>query len=155
MLDQVTKFWVTLHIPMHYSISIVEGFFNITHIRNPGVAFGLFARHESEYKVLFFVVISIIAIIAILSIFHQSPENKKTVRFGLILIFSGAVGNLIDRILYKEVIDFLDFFYQGFHWPAFNVADSCITTGVGFMIYDLFFGYSENTRVSNPPNEPV
>ena len=140
---------------MHYSISVVEGFFNITHIRNPGVAFGLFARHESEYKVLFLVVISIIAIIAILIIFHQSPENKKTVRFGLILIFSGAVGNLIDRILYKEVIDFLDFFYQGFHWPAFNVADSCITTGVGFMIYDLFFGYSENTRVSNPPNEPV
>ena len=101
------------------------------------------------------VVISIIAIIAILIIFHQSPENKKAVRFGLILIFSGAVGNLIDRILYKEVIDFLDFFYQGFHWPAFNVADSCITTGVGFMIYDLFFGYPENTRDSNPPNEPV
>ena len=138
MLDQISKFWVTLHVPMHYSISVVEGFFNITHIRNPGVAFGLFARNESEYKVLFLVVISIIAIIAILIIFHQSPENKKTVRFGLILIFSGAVGNLIDRILYKEVIDFLDVFYEGFHWPAFNVADSCITTGVGFMIYDLF-----------------
>ena len=98
MLDQISKFWVTLHIPMYYSISVVEGFFNITHIRNPGVAFGLFARHESEYKVLFLVVISIIAIIAILIIFHQSPENKKAVRFGLILIFSGAVGNLIDRI---------------------------------------------------------
>tara|TARA_B100000446_G_scaffold127554_1_gene119536 strand:- start:118 stop:585 length:468 start_codon:yes stop_codon:yes gene_type:complete len=155
MLDQISKFWVTLHVPMHYSISVVEGFFNITHIRNPGVAFGLFARNESEYKVLFLVVISIIAIIAILIIFHQSPENKKTVRFGLILIFSGAVGNLIDRILYKEVIDFLDVFYEGFHWPAFNVADSCITTGVGFMIYDLFFGYPEKAGVSNPPNEPV
>jgi len=53
------------------------------------------------------------------------------------------------------ITDFLDVFYEGFHWPAFNVADSCITTGVGFMIYDLFFGYPENTRVSNPPNEPV
>ena len=139
---------------MHYSISVVEGFFNITHIRNPGVAFGLFARHESEYKALFFIVISIIAIIAILSIFHQSPENKRAVRIGLILIFSGAVGNLIDRILFKEVIDFLDFFYEGFHWPAFNVADACITTGVSFMIYDLFFGYQADTRISNPPNEP-
>ena len=155
MLDQISKFWVTLHVPMYYSISVVEGFFNITHIRNPGVAFGLFARNESEYKVLFLVVISIIAIIAILIIFHQSPENKKAVRFGLILIFSGAVGNLIDRILYKEVIDFLDVFYEGFHWPAFNVADACITTGVGFMVYDLFFGYPENTKVSNPPNKPV
>jgi len=139
---------------MHYSISVVEGFFNITHIRNPGVAFGLFARHESEYKALFFIVISIIAIIAILSIFHQSPENKRAVRIGLILIFSGAVGNLIDRILFKEVIDFLDFFYEGFHWPAFNVADACITTGVSFMIYDLFFGYQSDTRISNSPNEP-
>jgi len=149
----MTKFWVTLHIPRHYSISVVEGFFNLTHIRNPGVAFGLFARHESEYKVLFLVVVTTIAIIAILSIFHQSPNNKRAVRIGLILIFSGAVGNLIDRILYGEVIDFLDIFYQGFHWPAFNVADACITTGVSFMIYDLFFGYPENKGVSVPPNK--
>jgi len=151
----MTKFWVTLHIPRHYSISVVEGFFNLTHIRNPGVAFGLFARHESEYKVLFLVVVTIIAIIAILSIFHQSPDNKRAVRVGLILIFSGAVGNLIDRILYGEVIDFLDIFYQGFHWPAFNVADACITTGVSFMIYDLFFGYPENKGISAPPNKPA
>ena len=119
------------------------------------MAFGLFARNEYEYKVLFFVVISIIAIIAILTIYHQSPENKRAVRFGLILIFSGAVGNLIDRILYGEVIDFLDIFYEGFHWPAFNIADSCITIGVSFMIYDLFFGYQDNTGVSNPSREPV
>ena len=143
----MTKFWVTLHIPRHYSISVVEGFFNLTHIRNPGVAFGLFARHESEYKVLFLVIVTIIAIIAILSIFHQSPDNKRAVRVGLILIFSGAVGNLIDRILYGEVIDFLDIFYEGFHWPAFNVADACITTGVSFMIYDLFFGYPDNKGI--------
>ncbi len=104
---------------------------------------------------LFFVVISIIAIIAILSIFHQSPANKRAVRVGLILIFSGAVGNLIDRILYKEVIDFIDFFYKGSHWPAFNIADACITIGVSFMIYDLFFGYPKNTGVSSPPSEPV
>ncbi|SVB69107.1 uncharacterized protein METZ01_LOCUS221961 [marine metagenome] len=151
----MTKFWVTLHIPRHYSISVIEGFFNLTHIRNPGVAFGLFARHESEYKVLFLVIVTIIAIIAILSIFRQSPENKLAVRVGLILIFSGAVGNLIDRILYGEVIDFLDVFYEGFHWPAFNVADACITTGVSFMIYDLFFGYPENKGISAPPNKPA
>ncbi len=151
----MTKFWVTLHIPRHYSISVVEGFFNLTHIRNPGVAFGLFARHESEYKVLFLVIVTIIAIIAILSIFHQSPDNKRAVRVGLILIFSGAIGNLIDRILYGEVIDFLDIFYEGFHWPAFNVADACITTGVSFMIYDLFFGYPENKGISASPNKPT
>jgi signal peptidase II len=146
MLDQVTKFWVTLHVPLHYSIAVVDGFFSITHIRNSGVAFGLFAGHQSEYKALFFIVVSTVAIIAILSIFHQLPEFKKAARAGLILIFSGAIGNLIDRILHKEVIDFIDFFYNGTHWPAFNVADACITIGVGFMIYDLIFGSLDKTR---------
>ena len=145
MLDQATKFWVTLHIPLHYSIAVVDGFFSITHIRNSGVAFGLFAEHQSEYKALFFITVSTVAIIAILSIFHQLPEFKKAARTGLILIFSGAIGNLIDRILHKEVIDFIDFFYNGTHWPAFNVADACITIGVGFMIFDLFFGGLEKT----------
>ncbi len=155
VLDQITKYMVTIHVPLHYSISVVEGFFSITHIRNPGVAFGLFAGHESEYKVLFFVVISIIAILAILIIFHQTPDDKRMVKVGLILIFSGAIGNLIDRILHKEVIDFLDFFYNGSHWPAFNVADSCITIGVSFMILDLFYGNPAEADSSNPSDKSL
>jgi signal peptidase II len=146
---------VTIHVPLHYSISVIEGFFSITHIRNPGVAFGLFAGQESEYKVLFFIVISIIAIIAILVIFHQTPDDKRMVKVGLVLIFSGAVGNLIDRILHKEVIDFLDFFYNGSHWPAFNVADSCITIGVSFMIVDLFCGYPEGASSPKPTDKSL
>ena len=94
-------------------------------------------------------------LIAILIIFHQSPDDKRAVRVGLILIFSGAVGNLIDRILHKEVIDFLDFFYKGSHWPAFNVADSCITIGVSFMIFDLFFGYPEIVGASKVSNKSL
>ncbi len=155
ILDQLTKYMVTIHVPLHYSISVIEGFFSITHIRNPGVAFGLFAGHESEYKVLFFIVISIIAIIAILVIFHQTPDDKRMVKVGLILIFSGAIGNLIDRILHKEVIDFLDFFYNGSHWPAFNVADSCITIGVSFMIVDLFCGYPEEASSPKPSDKSL
>ena len=152
ILDQYTKFMVSIHVPLHYSISVFEGFFNITHIRNPGVAFGLFASNEFEYKALFFIVISLVAIVAILVIFHQSPYDKRSVRFGLILIFSGAVGNLIDRIVHGEVIDFLDFFYGGTHWPSFNIADSCITIGVSCMIFDLFFGYSVVASSSKPSN---
>lgn len=155
ILDQWTKFLVTIHVPKHYSISVIEDFFNITHIRNPGVAFGLFAGQDFEYKALFFIVISIIAIIAVLIIFHQSPDDKRMVRVGLILIFSGAVGNLIDRVLHKEVIDFLDFFYKGYHWPAFNIADSCITIGVSFMIFDLFFGYPEGAVASKSSDESI
>lgn len=129
---------VASHIPLHFSVRVVDGFFNLTHIRNPGVAFGLFARSNVEYKAYFFVAISMVAIGAILVIFHQTPSSKKPALMSLILIFSGAIGNLIDRVVYKEVIDFLDFYYQNYHWPAFNIADSCITIGVGFMIYDLF-----------------
>jgi signal peptidase II len=116
---------------------VIDNFFAITHIRNPGVAFGLFADGPSEYKTYLFIGFSIIAIVAILIFFHQTPQENKMVRIALILIFSGAIGNLIDRILYQEVIDFLDFFYGSYHWPAFNVADSCITIGVLLMFVDL------------------
>ena len=140
VMDQYTKLMVSLHIPLNYSVKVVEGFFNFTHIRNSGVAFGLFASQQSEYKALMFIAISTIAIIAILVIFHQTPKEKKMVQTGLILIFSGAIGNLIDRILHGEVIDFVDFFINRQHFPAFNIADSCITVGVIMMVIDLFFG---------------
>lgn len=137
ILDQYTKMWVNTHIPKHRFIMVIDNFFAITHIRNPGVAFGLFAEGPSDLKTYVFIGFSIIAIIAILIFFHQTPQENKLVRVALILIFSGAIGNLIDRILYKEVIDFLDFFYGSFHWPAFNIADSCITIGVVLMFIDL------------------
>ena len=138
ILDQFTKFMVTLHIPKNYSVGIIQNFFQFTHIRNPGVAFGLFANYKAEYKVLFFIVFSSIAIIAILVFYYQTSSDKKMVNTGLILLFSGAVGNLIDRILYHEVIDFLDFYYKSYHWPAFNIADSCITIGVVLIMIDQF-----------------
>ena len=129
--------WVNTHIPKHHSIMVFNDFFALTHIRNPGVAFGLGADWSSEYKAYMFIGFSIIAIIAILIFFHQTPPENKIVRVGLILIFSGAIGNMIDRILYQEVIDFLDLFVGSYHWPAFNVADSCITVGVLLMFVDL------------------
>ena len=147
ILDQYTKYMVSIHIPKYYSIKVVENFFNLTHIRNSGVAFGMFAGASSEYKTLFFVVVSFVAIIAILFFFRNTPDDRKMVLSGLILIFSGGVGNMIDRILYREVIDFLDFFYNDYHWPSFNVADSCITIGVGLMIVDLFYKHPHSDLV--------
>lgn len=143
IIDQYTKFLVNTHIPLYKSIMVIEDFFHLTHVRNPGVAFGLFADQESEYKALVFILISTVAIIAILVIYHQTPGDKIMVRSGLIMIFSGAIGNLIDRIVYQEVIDFVDIFYKNSHWPAFNFADACITIGVGMMILDLFQGHPE------------
>jgi len=138
VLDQYTKFMVVLHIPLYASEAVIDGIFNLTHIRNSGVAFGLFSDQQSEYKPLMFITISTIAIIAILVMFHHNPREKKFVQMALILIFSGAIGNLIDRTLHGEVIDFIDFVINGYHFPAFNVADSCITIGVILMGVDLF-----------------
>ncbi len=148
LVDQYTKFLVNTHIPLYYSIKVIDDFFNLTHVRNPGVAFGLFADQDSEYKVLVFILVSTVAIFAILFIYYQTPDEKKMVRTGLILIFSGAIGNLIDRIAYAEVIDFVDIFFGNYHWPAFNFADACITIGVWFMIIDLFQGHPEE---KDPP----
>jgi len=148
LVDQYTKFLVNTHIPLYYSKRVIENFFNLTHVRNPGVAFGLFADQDSEYKALVFIFISSVAIIAILIIYYQTPDDKKMVRTGLIMIFSGAIGNLIDRVVYKEVIDFVDIFFGNYHWPAFNFADACITIGVGLMILDLFQGHPEE---KDPP----
>jgi signal peptidase II len=151
VIDQYTKLMITLHIPLNYSVKVVEGFFNLTHIRNSGVAFGIFADQESELKPYLLIFVSLIAIVAILAIFHQTGREKRLVRSGLILIFSGAIGNLIDRILHKEVIDFIDFFIENQHWPAFNVADSCITIGVIFMAVDMFV----DVRPSDPSGDKV
>jgi len=148
LIDQYTKFLVNTHIPLYYSIKVIDDFFNLTHVRNPGVAFGLFADQDSEYKVLVFILISSVAILAILIIYHQTPDDKKMVRIGLVMIFSGAIGNLIDRVVYQEVIDFVDIYFGNYHWPAFNFADACITIGVGFMILDLFQGEPEQ---KDPP----
>lgn len=150
VVDQFTKYMVTAHIPLHHAIPVIDGFFNLTHIRNPGVAFGLFAHSPVEYKSLVFVAVSLFAIVAILYFFHSAPDDKRMVQNGLTLILSGAIGNLIDRVAHKEVIDFLDFFVGGYHWPAFNVADSCITIGVGMMLVDSFRG--DPHPVSGPEN---
>jgi len=144
IIDQFTKFLVTLHIPQNYSFGVILNFFQFTHIRNSGVAFGLFANSKAEYKVIFFIVFSIIAIIAILVFYHQTGKDKKMVQVGLILLFSGAVGNLIDRVLHHEVIDFLDFYYKSYHWPAFNIADSCITIGVCLILMEQFINVEKS-----------
>ena len=149
VIDQYTKFMITLHIPLNYSVNVVAGFFNLTHIRNSGVAFGIFSEQNSELKPYLLIFVSIIAIIAILVIFHQTEREKKLVPTGLVLVFSGAIGNLIDRVLHKEVIDFIDIFFENQHWPAFNIADACITIGVMLLAADMLM----NSKPSNFPDK--
>lgn len=137
VLDQATKLYVDASFRLHESVPVIRGFFHLTYVRNRGAAFGILA--DSSIRIPFFIGVSVIALIAILWYYSRLQEHQWLTRWSLSLIFSGALGNLIDRLRLGEVIDFLDFFWKTHHWPAFNVADSAITIGVTLLFIELWF----------------
>jgi signal peptidase II len=136
VLDQVTKLYVDAHFRLHETVPVIRDFFHLTYVRNKGAAFGLLA--DSTVRIPFFITVSIVAMLGILWYIKRIRNDQKLALFSLSLIFSGALGNLIDRIRLGEVIDFLDVFWQGHHWPAFNVADSAITVGVTLLFIEMW-----------------
>jgi len=135
--DQLTKFIVDRTMPLHYSIPVIENFFSFTYIRNTGAAFGILAGSHEAIRLPVLIVFSLVAIGFILVLLKRLPSNEMGLITALAFILGGAVGNLIDRIAYGEVIDFLDFYWSDYHWPAFNLADSFITVGVLIIAYYL------------------
>lgn len=136
VIDQVTKLRIARTMDLHSSITVVENFFNITYLRNKGAAFGVLAH--SSYRLPFFIMVSLVAIAVIAGVLHRLRPDQKFTALALALIFSGALGNLIDRVRLGEVIDFLDAHWYSHHWPAFNVADSAICVGVFLLAIDMF-----------------
>jgi signal peptidase II len=153
-LDLLTKYLVDANIGYGDRISVIEGFFYLTHVRNPGAAFGLFADSNAVLRQWFFVGVSILAVLIILSFFRQLARGDRLSALALGLILGGAVGNLIDRIARSEVVDFLHFrLWGGYSWPDFNVADSCIVIGVAILLLELLA--TEGEKRANPgPDEP-
>ena len=139
VLDQITKALILQHFNLHDSVSVVPGFFNLTHIRNPGGAFGVLAGGGSTLRNMLFLGAGSVALGMILFFLRATPDKDRLMRFTLALIFGGALGNIIDRLRFGEVVDFLDFYLGGLHWPAFNVADSAITVGIGLFVYHIIF----------------
>ena len=139
LLDQITKAVVVQWLPLYRSISVISGFFNLTHVQNPGGAFGLLAGQHSTVRNLVFISVSVVALGLILHLYRTTPRTHTLLAAGFALIFGGAVGNLIDRIRFGQVVDFLDFYIGSLHWPAFNIADSAITVGIGVFLYCLVF----------------
>jgi signal peptidase II len=133
-VDQVTKLWVTGRMDLFESWAVLPGFFSITYVRNPGAAFGLFADMGDLTRMAILVGVSLVAVGLLTAFFLRSPHADRVSRVAAVLVMGGAVGNLIDRIRFGEVIDFLDLYLGRYHWPAFNVADSCITVGIGLFI---------------------
>jgi len=138
VVDQWTKWLVEVHLPHTASQPLIPGLLNLTHVKNTGVAFGLFAAHGAGGGSWLLVLMGLAALTAVFLYFRFAPERNRLLLSSLALIVGGAVGNLIDRLASGAVTDFVDVYVGSHHWPAFNVADSAITIGIALMIVDSF-----------------
>lgn len=126
---------VLSHFEYGESIKIIQNFFNLTYVRNTGAAFGFLASADPTFRVPFFLIIPIVAMIVLGFLYRDLPKNAKWRTLALGLVSGGAIGNLIDRIRLGYVVDFLDFHYMNkYYFPAFNVADTAICIGVSLLL---------------------
>jgi len=137
VLDQLSKYWVMAGMDLHQSIPVIEGLFNLTYVRNTGVAFGLFAGYPSVWRTTALVLVSGAAMIIILLFLRKVSGGERLWALGLGLVFGGAWGNVLDRIRFGYVVDFLDFHIGRWHWPAFNAADSAVTVGTFLLLIKI------------------
>ncbi len=138
--DQATKALVERSIPMYQIVPIIPHFLNLTHSRNAGAAFGLFSDSPAQWKTAALILISVLLLATVLAAVLKSRRLQWETGVALALILGGALSNLVDRARYGRVTDFLDFYFRGYHWFTFNLADSAIVVGAGFMILQLIFG---------------
>ncbi len=137
-LDQITKYWIVEKFKLGESLPIIFDLFNFTYVQNKGAAFGLLAQANPIFRVPFFIVVPILALISIGYVFRKIADRDTKLAVALSLVIAGAVGNLVDRLTLGYVVDFLDFHWKwAYHFPAFNVADSAICVGVGILMLDL------------------
>ena len=133
VLDQLSKVALGEHLRAYVDVFAVTGYFNLVHIHNPGAAFSLLAN-QPGWQRFFFLGIALVACVVIFFLLRRAARPRYAIALALIL--GGALGNVIDRVLYGYVIDFLDFHLGAWHWPAFNVADSAITLGAALLVWD-------------------
>jgi signal peptidase II len=144
VLDQVTKTLVVSKFRLGESIPVISDYFNLTYVQNKGAAFGILAQANPAFRVPFFIIVPLIALASISFVFKKIGDKDIKLSIALSLVIAGAIGNLVDRLTLGYVIDFLDFHWRwGYHFPAFNVADSAICVGVGILMLDLVVNDSE------------
>jgi signal peptidase II len=136
-LDQLAKQLIDRFMELHESRPLLEGLLRLTYVQNRGGAFGLLSDADIPYRPIVFSLVSLVAFGAIAAYAFQLPAANRLAQTALALIMGGAVGNLIDRVRLGYVIDYVDAYWGPHHWPAFNVADSCISVGVGLLVLDI------------------
>ena len=151
VFDQVTKEWITSRMSLYSSVPVVPGLINLTLVTNTGALFGLFKDIDDPYRTIMFLAVPVIAISLILYFQYRTSTADIMTQSGLALILGGAVGNLVDRLRFGHVVDFVDVFVGEHHWPAFNVADSAICVGVSLLFIDLLRQSRKSQPVESPP----
>lgn len=139
LLDQASKILVSRILALHDSVTLIAGFFNLVHIRNRGMAFGFMNRPGTNLGYYLLLFATLVAVALLIFWFVRLRRHGPGMVLPLSLILGGALGNLIDRVRLREVIDFLDFYVGPYHWPAFNVADSAITLGTLWLAGCILF----------------
>jgi signal peptidase II len=137
LFDQITKVYVDRTLHNFQSVEIIKNLFHITHVRNTGAAFGLLAGPAHPLRTTFFIVISGVAIGAILLMYRRIEDDDTLHALAFSFLLGGAAGNLVDRVWMGYVIDFLDFHWYNHHWPAFNFADAAICGGIGLILLNM------------------
>lgn len=138
-LDQASKAAVAHSLPPYGVKTVIPGFINLNHVRNTGAIFGLMSRSGSRGVTTFLAILSLIALALVFYYFLRTPSSQKTTKWSLALILAGALGNQVDRIFRGYVIDFVELYAGRFHWPTFNLADSCISLGAVVLVLSIFF----------------
>ncbi|MDA2935202.1 signal peptidase II [Acidobacteria bacterium AH-259-D05] len=138
-LDFLTKWWVRSSDGLH-NYTVIDGFFRIRYVQNEGIAFGLFHALQSQWKPIILAVLAIVALIVVLYYIWSTPLHQTWTLLCLGLLLGGILGNFIDRLIHQYVTDFIEVHWRELvSWPTFNVADSAITCGVLFILYQTFF----------------
>ncbi len=147
VLDQITKAVVRSWLALHESIEVMPDLLNLTRVHNTGAAFGMLNGVEFPFKTLVMSLVGLAALAGVAWYAATVPLGDRLARLGIALVVGGAIGNLIDRATAGYVLDFVDAYWRGWHFWAFNVADAAITVGVAFMILDML---GLGRRASNP-----
>lgn len=152
VLDQWTKWQVEAHLPRHLPTVVIPGFLNLTHVRNTGVAFGLFASQGAPWATVLLTALGLAALLVVGLYFWRTPDADVPLLVALSLILGGAVGNLVDRIANGAVTDFIDVYFGTYHWHTFNIADSAISVGIVLMAVDIFLSPKHRAEATPEPS---
>ena len=146
VLDQISKLIIIRSLGLGQTVPVIPGLFNLVYVLNPGAAFGFLASLPDGVRNPFFILISVAAAVLIIMYHARHLRSQILPSLALGMILGGAIGNLIDRLRYGMVVDFLDFYLDRYHWPAFNVADSAISVGVCLMVLDMLVEWWRERR---------